>query len=111
MKMGNNSTRAKLMASNQKLDQSTELLQQSKRLVGETEQIGDTIISDLEAQKEKIYMAQENVEDTKQYTVDARALLRMMSTRNVIHKLCVYGTIVILAAIIGAIGYFGFGNN
>lgn len=44
----NNGARSKLIAANQKLDQSTASLEQSRQILARTEDIGGTIITDLE---------------------------------------------------------------
>lgn len=105
---GGPSARSKLINANQKLDQSTATLEQSRMLVYQTEQIGSTIISDMENQKETLVSAQEKVQETKQFTLDAKVVLRTMGTRAVMHKICIIFTIIILAAVIGLIAYYGF---
>ena len=45
---GGNGARAKLIAANHKLDQSTASLEQSRQILARTEDIGGTIITDLE---------------------------------------------------------------
>lgn len=99
--------RTRLMASNQKLDDSTASLEQSRQLVSQTENIGNTILTDLETQKETLVGATEKVKDTKEYTVDAKRILRMMGHRAVIHKICIMFTILALLGAIGAVGYYG----
>ncbi len=44
---GGSAARTKLLTANQRLDQSTASLEQSRILLGQTENIGDTIISDM----------------------------------------------------------------
>ncbi len=101
-------TRNKLVAGNQKLDQSTLILEETRSVLYETERIGTTIISDLESQKEKIVGAQVKVQETKQFTVDARSILQKMGYKAIYHKICIYFTILLLACVIGIIIYFGF---
>ena len=105
---GGPSARTKLIAANQKLDMSTATLEQSRMLVAQTEQIGNTVIADMENQKETLLDAQDKVKETRQFTLDAKLVLRSMGTRAVIHKICIISTIIILAAVIGVIVYFGF---
>mmetsp|Transcript_13777 Transcript_13777/g.18844 ORF Transcript_13777/g.18844 Transcript_13777/m.18844 type:complete len:214 (-) Transcript_13777:202-843(-) len=100
--------RVKLLTSNQKLDQATATLEQSRMLIAQTETIGDTIITDMGTQKETLMDAREKVKETKGFTVDAKRILRMMSNRAVMHKIFVIFTIVVLFAGICAITYYGF---
>jgi vesicle transport through interaction with t-SNAREs 1 len=100
--------RTKLLSSNQKLDSSTEMLEQSRKILSQTEKVGTTIMTDLEAQREQLTGAHEKVTETREFTSDAKRILRTMGTRAVMHKICVIITIIILAAVIGVIVYFGF---
>lgn len=58
--------------------------------------VGDSIISNLEAQRENLVDADEKVRDTKKITVDAKYVLRMMGNRALMHKACVMFTILLL---------------
>eukprot|EP01038_Epipyxis_sp_PR26KG_P013527 gene13527-18147_t len=100
--------RTKLLSVNQRLDQSTATLEQSRQILAQTEQIGTTIITDLESQKEKLMEARSNVKDTRDITNEARQVLKIMGNRALIHKLCVVFTIIVLLGGIIAVAYFGF---
>jgi vesicle transport through interaction with t-SNAREs protein 1 len=100
-------SRSKLLNSNQKLDQTTVVLEQSRNILHQTEQVGNTVINDLESQKEQLVHAQGKVKETKQFTMDAKSILQLMGTRAVMHKICVWFTILVLAIIIGVILYYG----
>lgn len=108
---GGPSSRTKLLTANQRLDQSTATLEQSRQILAQTEQIGNTILTDMESQKETLQGASEKVKETKQFTLDAKGILRTMGNRAVMHKCCVYFTILILAAVIIVISYCGFINT
>ena len=58
--------------------------------------VGDSIILNLESQREHLADADEKVRDTKKITVDAKYILRMMGNRALMHKACVMVTILIL---------------
>jgi len=105
---GGPSSRTRLLQANQRLDHSTSTLEQSRRLVGQTEKIGDSILADMEMQKETLMDAQSKVKETKGFTVEAKRVLRLMGNRAFMHKCCVWFTIIFLAAIIGVVAYFGF---
>lgn len=102
------SARNKLISANQRLDQSTATLENSRLLIAQTEAIGGTIISDLENQKESLKSAQANVQETKQYTVDAKGILKTMGRRAVIHNVLMMFIIIVLFGVICVIGYYGF---
>jgi vesicle transport through interaction with t-SNAREs 1 len=105
---GNTSAqRNKLLNSNQKLDQSTATLEQSRQILQRTQVIGDTVLTDLESQREQLQDAKSKVSETKDFTSEARQVLRTMGNRAVIHKICVIFTIIALAAAIVATGYYG----
>lgn len=104
--------RNKLLTANQKLDQSTATLEASRQLVHQTENIGNTILDNMEAQKETLTQAQEKVKETKGFTDQARNVLRQMGNRAVMHKICVMFTIlVLLGAIVGMIYYKFVGSK
>jgi vesicle transport through interaction with t-SNAREs protein 1 len=103
--------RNKLLTANQKLDQSTATLEQSKQIISQTEKVGETIMTDMENQKEKLMDAKQKVKETRDFTSDARRVLRRMGHRAVLHKIFVYMTILGLAAAIVAVGYFGLVNK
>jgi len=102
------SARTKLLSANQKLDQSTLQLEQSRMLVAQTEQIGNNILTDLEGQKEVLMDAQGRVKETRGFTLEAKKVLRLMGNRAFMHKCCIMFLIFFLAGIIGVIAYYGF---
>lgn len=104
---GGPNARTKLLNANQKLDESTATLEKSRNILNQTEAIGDTIITDLESQKETLVDARDKVKETKRFTVDAKQILRMMGNRALMHKACVMLTIVLLFGAIIGIGYVG----
>jgi vesicle transport through interaction with t-SNAREs protein 1 len=105
---GGNTARNKILTANQRIDQSTVTLEQSRMLLAQTENIGNTIITDLENQKETLLDAKTNVKDTKQITVEAKNVLVIMGNRAVIHKICISFTILILFGAIIGVAYYGF---
>lgn len=105
------SSRSKLLNANQKLDQSTATLEQSRMLIANAENTGNTIITDMENQKELLTDARGKVKETKDFTSEARRVLRSMGNRAIMHKLCVMFTIVVLAGAIVGIGYYGFASK
>jgi vesicle transport through interaction with t-SNAREs protein 1 len=99
--------RSKLLNANQRLDESTLTLEQSRQIIAQTENIGNAVITDLSTQKEKLVDAREKVKETKDFTTEARRVLRMMGNRAIMHKICVAFTIVALGGAIVATAYYG----
>ena len=67
------------------------------------ENTGNTIITDMENQKELLTDARTKVKETKDFTTEARRVLRSMGNRAILHKLCVMFTILVLAGIIASL--------
>lgn len=101
------------------LQRSTSLLQDSRRLIAETEEIGDQAATDLQGQRQQLLGAHgkvrlllpllapllppvttsrvlEQIMETRLFTEDARRLLRNMSRRELRHKLVLVAIIVVL---------------
>ena len=104
----NSATRRALVADNDRLDQFTNGILQSKSVVAETELIGNVITSDLENQREKLLGAGENVRETKEYTQVARRVLNIMSNRDFTYKLFLFFLSFLLFLIIWMLTYYGF---
>jgi vesicle transport through interaction with t-SNAREs protein 1 len=110
LRRGNNTgnVRSKLLTTNEKLDQSTATLEQTRVILAQTDNIGTTIISDLEDQKEKIVTSKEKVKETKSFTLEARRVLKVMSRRAINHKIGVGVLIIVLFGAIIGVFYEGF---
>ena len=104
----NSATKRALVADNDRLDQFTNGILQSKSVVAETELIGNVITSDLENQREKLLGAGENVRETKEYTQVARRVLNIMSNRDFTYKLFLFFLSFLLFLIIWMLTYYGF---
>jgi hypothetical protein len=89
---------SKLISANSKLDQSSTLLEESLRTVGQTEQIGDNTLDQLADQRGHLQTAREKVEDTAGVADRAHGLLQMMENRAFRHKVCVWFIILALSA-------------
>lgn len=101
------SSRQRLLTANQRLDQSTATLEQSRQLIAQTEKVGDNVLADLENQKETLMDARDKVKETKDFTTEARRVLKTMGNRAILHKICVMFTIVALLGAIIGVGYYG----
>ena len=102
------SSRNKLITANQRLDQSTLTLENSRQIIAQTEGIGSGIITDLEGQREQLKNATSNTQEIKQFTFDAKNVLISMGRRAIVHNICMMLTILILFGIICVIIYYGF---
>jgi uncharacterized protein YdcH (DUF465 family) len=100
-------SRTKLLNANQKLDNSTNTLEKSRQVIANTEKVGETIITDMENQKELLKDARTKVKETKTFTSEARRVLRQMGNRAILHKIFIYFLILGLFAAIIATGYYG----
>jgi vesicle transport through interaction with t-SNAREs protein 1 len=104
-------SRKKLIDANKSLDNSTAELEKSRQIIAHTEQTGNEVISDLEAQREKLVGANEYIKDTQQFTTDAKTILRNMGTRAFLQKIGVIFIIIALFAIIVVEIYYGFAKK
>ena len=77
-------------------------------IAAQTSQIGNVIMTDMESQREQLEDAHSRVKETQQYTMDAKGVLKMIYTRAVVHKICVYFTIVLLFSLIIIVIYYGW---
>jgi vesicle transport through interaction with t-SNAREs protein 1 len=101
-------SRNKLLTTNEKLDQSTATLEQTRIILAQTDNIGTSIILDLENQKEKITASKETVKETKDFTLEAKRVLKMISRKAIYHKIGVGVLIIVLLGAIIGVGYEGF---
>ena len=105
---GGSAARSRLVTANQRLDQSTAMLENSRMLIAQTEETGNVIMSDLGQQKETLQGAQSKVQETKQFTIDAKGVLQLMGRRAIIHNLLMMFIILVLFGVICVIIYYGF---
>jgi hypothetical protein len=98
-------------STNNKLKQSTAMLEESRRILADTEDTGGIILNDMESQREIIVDAQRNVQETRGFTTNAKRVLRNMGNRAVMHQICVFVTILILLGVIIGLGYYKWGKK
>lgn len=104
---GGSAARTKLVAANMKLDESTRLLENSRMLVADSEQIGSKTMDEMRTQREILEGAKSNVQDTKNFTVDAKGVLKDIARRALIHKIICLFIILVLLILIGVTVYYG----
>lgn len=95
-----------LLAHNDILDGATRDLEESRRLIADSEAVNAGTLSLLEEQQETLVRAGDDVKATRGYTREAQRVLRTMGNRAIMHKLCLYLTIVILLVLIGVVSYY-----
>ena len=103
--------RMKLVSANQRLDQSTATLENSRMLVAQSEATGEVIMQDLSSQKESLKGAQDKVQETQQFTQDAKGVLQVMFRRAIMHNVIMSVIILVLFGIICIIAYYGLIDN
>ncbi len=108
---GGPSARTKLVNNNQKLDQSTAMLEETRRVLAQTEQTGNVILTDLENQKETLMDAHSKVQEVHSLTDRAKEVLKQMRNRAIAHKICLFFTILVLFGAIVGLAYYGFGGK
>lgn len=103
--------RVKLITANQRLDQSTATLENSRMLIANSEATGNVIIDDLTSQKQSLQGAQSKVQETQQFTSDAKGVLKVMFRRAIMHNVIMAVIILVLFGVIVIIAYYGLINN
>eukprot|EP00618_Florenciella_parvula_P014426 CAMPEP_0119478494 /NCGR_PEP_ID=MMETSP1344-20130328/8208_1 /TAXON_ID=236787 /ORGANISM="Florenciella parvula, Strain CCMP2471" /LENGTH=233 /DNA_ID=CAMNT_0007512671 /DNA_START=63 /DNA_END=764 /DNA_ORIENTATION=- len=89
----------------------TELLEESRRIIGETEEIGDQVMGDMENQRHQLLSAHEKVLETRGFISDARQTLSTMGWRELQHKAMLVAIIILLFASICLVLWFRFINK
>ena len=90
------------------LNRSTALLENSMRVISDTEAIGDSVASDMESQRSQLMNAHEKVAEMRIFTGDARAILRRMGNRATMEKCALITIIFGLLISIGLVVYYRF---
>ena len=93
-------------AASSAMDRGTALLEQSLRVTAETEDVGVAIMGDMHGQREQLVDAHDRVKETRQFTRDAHRIMRAMGRREVVHKVMLVSTILILLVAIGLVTYY-----
>lgn len=98
--------RDRMLTATQRLEQSNDRLQQGKKLLVETEELGTGILSNLSAQRESIVHARDTLHGADDNITKARKILSNMSKRMMQNKLIMLGIIAFLILAIALIIYF-----
>ncbi|KAG8465293.1 hypothetical protein KFE25_002600 [Diacronema lutheri] len=97
--------RARLLQSTQSLGQSTTRLEQTNRIVHETEEIGSAVLLDLAQQRETLQSTRDKLRGVDTDLVRSRKILSSMARRAVANKFIMVGIILALALFIALIVY------
>lgn len=103
--------RNKLITANQRLDQSTATLENSRMLIAQSEATGTVIMQDLSSQKQSLQGAQSKVQETQQFTADAKGVLQTMYRRAIMHNVIMSIIILVLLGVICIVAYYGLIAN
>jgi vesicle transport through interaction with t-SNAREs protein 1 len=100
--------RQRLLATTDKLNDSGRRIKDATRVAAETEQIGVTIMSDLQRQRETIERTQGHLRETNTNISRSRRILGTMARRIVTNKILMFAIILILVFAIAMVVYFKF---
>ena len=103
----NNSSSTRLFENNKTVDNCTNMLEQSRQILFETEKVGGVALSDLSHQKEKLLSGQEHVRETKNVSTQVRAILRRMVYKAYMQKVIVISVALLLLVAIILVSYYG----
>ncbi|KAK8814375.1 hypothetical protein WA158_008237 [Blastocystis sp. Blastoise] len=103
--------RQRLINAQMDLARTTASLDQSMRLVTETEQIGDGIMTNLQSQREGIIRSSDRVGEVSSLANEARSILKGMSLNSLKGKIFLGVIILILVILIAVLVYFNFFYN
>jgi vesicle transport through interaction with t-SNAREs protein 1 len=98
--------RMRLLHGNQKLDETSDRLQNTERIAVETEGIGVSVLGELSNQRQQLERTRDNLGKIDDNITRSRKILASMSRRIATNKMILAFIILILAAAIGLIVYF-----
>ncbi|CAK4081091.1 unnamed protein product [Aphanomyces euteiches] len=98
----------RIVTNTSRLQRGSDQLEQSKRIVLETEQIGISVMDTLAQQRETLLSAHDKVKETRETAGDARRVLQRMSQRILTNKLTLWFVIFVLITAICLVFYHDF---
>ncbi|CAI5736116.1 unnamed protein product [Hyaloperonospora brassicae] len=98
----------RLIKNNDRLAQSSKKLEETHRIVAETEEVGISVLDTMAQQRESLLGAHENVRETGAMTTEARRILQRMTRRIIANTIVLYTTIFVLIAAICYVLYADF---
>ncbi|EGZ15590.1 hypothetical protein PHYSODRAFT_505123 [Phytophthora sojae] len=98
----------RLMKNNDRLNASSKKLEDTHRIVAETEEVGIAVLDTLAQQRESLLGAHEKVRETGAMTTEARRILQRMTRRIITNTIVLYTTIFVLIVAICYVLYADF---
>ncbi|KAG6974106.1 hypothetical protein JG688_00003242 [Phytophthora aleatoria] len=98
----------RLIKNNDRLTKSSKKLEDTHRIVAETEEVGITVLDTLASQRESLLGAHEKVRETGAMTTEARRILQRMTRRIITNTTVLYTTIFVLIVAICYVLYADF---
>ncbi|POM80643.1 T-snare vti1 [Phytophthora palmivora] len=98
----------RLIKNNDRLTKSSKKLEDTHRIVAETEEVGITVLDTLAQQRESLLGTHEKVRETGAMTTEARRILQRMTRRIITNTIVLYTTIFVLIAAICYVLYADF---
>ncbi|OQR88372.1 hypothetical protein THRCLA_10365 [Thraustotheca clavata] len=98
----------RIVTNTNRLQRASDQLEQSKRIVAETEDIGIGVMDTLAQQRETLLSAHDKVRETRELTGDARRVLLRMSQRVLTNKITLWFVIIVLIISICLVFYHDF---
>ena len=98
--------RGRVLAANASLDRSTDTLNDTVRIMAETEEVGAAIMSDMHSQRQALLRTKDKVNETKGHVLKARRVMNGMNRRITTNKIISVLVIILLIGLIGTILYF-----
>lgn len=100
--------RARLLEAGERMDKGTAQLQETRRTLMETEEVGVNIMGNLHTQRETLLRAHDKVKETNRLTGRARRVLNSIKARACTNQLLLIFIILVLLGLIGVVIYFGW---
>ncbi|OWZ24515.1 hypothetical protein PHMEG_000403 [Phytophthora megakarya] len=98
----------RLVKNNDRLTKSSKKLEDTHRIVAETEEVGITVLDTLAQQRESLLGTHEKVRETGAMTTEARRILQRMTRRIITNTIVLYTTIFALIVAICYVLYADF---
>uniref|UniRef100_A0A7S1C7L7 Vesicle transport v-SNARE N-terminal domain-containing protein n=1 Tax=Bicosoecida sp. CB-2014 TaxID=1486930 RepID=A0A7S1C7L7_9STRA len=102
------SQRGRIEEATARMDRSTAVLEETRRTVMETEEVGVGIMGNLHSQRETLLRAHDKVKETNRLTTRARRVLNNIKRRACYNQALLWVVILFLLGAIGAVVYFFF---
>eukprot|EP00002_Diphylleia_rotans_P005254 TRINITY_DN14366_c0_g1_i1.p1 TRINITY_DN14366_c0_g1~~TRINITY_DN14366_c0_g1_i1.p1 ORF type:complete len:221 (-),score=61.04 TRINITY_DN14366_c0_g1_i1:326-988(-) len=100
--------RQRVLNSNARLEKTSNDINRIHSTALESEEIGNTILSDLAQQRQVILRAKDTVQESNQNVDEARGILNSMGRRIVTNKIILMGIILLILGSLGLILYFRY---